>query len=211
MSEVPMRAKISFTMIAAAACVAGWSGSAAAGALSGDAMLNELKHGGYVIYLRHDRTDLSRSDSDPIRLDDCASQRTLSTAGRAHAKQVGAALRAMGIAIGPVYASPVCRAVETAELAFPNVKPMVPHAMIYSLALPKEEVPAAAAELRELLAAPPAGGTNTVLVGHTTNLQEAAGVWPKNEGGALIFRPDGHGGFALAGSVDPVDFERVAN
>src|SRR5689334_14222405 len=102
-----MRAKSSFTAIAAGACVAvsGWSGHATAAELGGDAMLNELKHGGYVIYLRHDRTDLSRSDTDPIRLDDCASQRPLSIAGRAHAKKIGVALRVMGIPVGPVYAS----------------------------------------------------------------------------------------------------------
>jgi phosphohistidine phosphatase SixA len=209
---MPMRAKISFTAIAAACVVVfAWGGHTAAAELSGDAMLNELKHGGYVIYLRHDRTDLSRSDTDPIKLDDCASQRPLSIAGRAHAKKIGAALRAIGVPVGPVYASPVCRATETAELAFPEVKPMAAHAMVYTLALPKEQLPAAAAELKKMLATPPTNGTNTVLVGHTTNLQEAAGVWPKKEGGALVFRPDGRGAFALAGSVDPADFERVAD
>ncbi|HLH87495.1 MAG TPA: histidine phosphatase family protein [Xanthobacteraceae bacterium] len=197
-------------MAAMVCAVQGWSAPAAAGDLSGGPMLDELKHGGYVIYLRHDRTDLSRSDTDPINLRDCTTQRPLSNAGRAHAKKIGEVLRTMGIRIGAVYASPVCRATETAELVFPGVELTMPHAMIYTLALPKEELAAAAAELRKMLATPPAGGANTVLVGHTTNLQEAAGVWPKKEGGALIFRPDGHGAFTLAGAVDPDDFERSA-
>jgi phosphohistidine phosphatase SixA len=210
---MPMPTKGSFTLIAAAACVviSGWSGRTAGAELRGDAMLNELKDGGYVIYLRHDRTDLSRSDTDPINLNDCASQRPLSIAGRAHAEKIGATFRAKGIPVGRVYASPVCRATETAELAFPNVKPIAPHALTYTLALPKEELPVAAAELKKMLATPPMNGTNTVLVGHTTNLQEAAGVWPKQEGGAVIFRPDAHGAFTLVGSVDPADFESVAD
>jgi phosphohistidine phosphatase SixA len=179
--------------------------------LDGDAMLKALKDGGYVIYLRHDRTDTSRSDIDPIDLNDCAKQRPLSDAGRAHARTIGLAFKAMGIPVDQVFASPVCRSAETATLAFPDIKRSAPRALVYTLALPKEELGRAADELKRMLAMPPRLGTNTVLVGHTTNLKEAAGFWPKHEGGALIFRPDGHGTFALAGSIDPATFERAAN
>lgn len=179
--------------------------------LSGDAMLKALKGGGYVIYLRHDRTDTSRSDTVPIDLKDCAKQRPLSDAGRAHARTIGLAFKATGIPVDQVFASPVCRAADTAALAFPDAKRTTPRALVYTLVLPKEQLAVAAEELRKILATPPRAGTNTVLVGHTTNLKEAAGLWPKHEGGALIFRPDGHGAFALAGSIDPADFERAAN
>jgi phosphohistidine phosphatase SixA len=174
-------------------------------------MLKALKDGGYVVYLRHDRTDTSRSDTDPIDLHDCATQRPLSDAGRAHARAIGQAFKAMHIAVDQVLSSPVCRSAETAMLAFPDVTRATPHALVYTLALPKEELGPAADELRKMLATPPRTGTNTVLVGHTTNLKEAADLWPKQEGGALIFRPDGQGGFALAGSIDPAEFERAAN
>ena len=52
--------------------------------------------------------------------------------------------------------------------------------------------------------------TSTVIVGHSSNLQEAAGVWPKKEGGASVFRPDGHGAFTLVGSLDPADLMKAA-
>jgi phosphohistidine phosphatase SixA len=185
--------------------------SSSATELGGDAMLTALKDGGYVIYLRHDRTDTSRSDTDPIDLNDCAKQRPLSDAGRIHARTIGLAFKAVGIPVDQVFASPVCRATETATLAFPDIKRTTPRALVYTLALSKRELGRAAEELRKMLAMPPRIGTNTVLVGHTTNLKEAAGLWPKHEGGALIFRPDGHGAFALAGSIDPADFERAAN
>jgi phosphohistidine phosphatase SixA len=179
--------------------------------LAGQAMLQALKEGGYVIYLRHDRTDLSHSDTDPLNLNDCKTQRPLSDAGRDHARKIGVAFREIHVPVDKVFSSPVCRAAETAMLAFPDRKATTPHALVYTLALPKEELGPAADELRKLLEMPPRAGTNTVLVGHTTNLKEAAGVWPKQEGGALIFRPDGHGAFSLAGSIDPADFERAAN
>lgn len=199
------------TLAIAALILSGVGASSGAAELAGDAMLKALKDGGYIIYLRHDRTDTSRSDTDPIDLNDCAKQRPLSDAGRVHARLIGAVFKAIGIPVDQVFASPVCRSDETATLAFPEIKHTNPHALVYTLALPHEDLGPAASELKKMLATPPRTGTNTVLVGHTTNLKEAAGLWPKHEGGALIFRPDGHGAFALAGSIDPADFERAAN
>lgn len=190
--------------------LSGVSGTCVAAEPGGKAMLAALKAGGYVIYLRHDQTDISRSDTDPIDLNDCAKQRPLSDAGRAHARTIGLAFKAADIPIDQVFASPVCRAAETASLAFPDLKRTTPRALVYTLALPKEDLGGAADALRKMLATPPPAGANTVLVGHTTNLKEATGLWPKHEGGALIFRPDGHGAFALAGVIDPVEFERAA-
>jgi hypothetical protein len=46
--------------------------------------------------------------------------------------------------------------------------------------------------LRRLLSEPPAAGTNTVLVGHVSNLSAAAQL-SVAEGEAAIFRPDGMG------------------
>src|SRR5689334_7947081 len=191
--------------------LSGINASISATELAGDAMLKALRDGGYVVYLRHDRTDTSRSDTDPIDLNDCTKQRPLSDAGRTHARIIGLAFKAVHIPVDHVLASPVCRSAETASLAFPDVERATPRALIYTLALPKEQLSLAADELRKLLATVPPAGANTVLVGHTTNLKEATGNWPKQEGGALIFRPDGHGTFVLEGSIDPADFERASN
>jgi len=179
--------------------------------LHGTAMLSALKGGGYVVYLRHDRSDTSRSDADPIDLNDCTKQRPLSEAGRLHARLIGSTFKAIHVPIDQVFASPVCRAAETAALAFPDIKRTTPRALVYTLALPAEQLPQAADELRKMLSTLPPAGSNTVLVGHTTNLKEAAGLWPKYEGGALVFRPNGHGSFELAGSIAPEDFEQTGN
>lgn len=53
-----------------------------------------------------------------MNLDDCATQRVLSEKGRQNSRAIGEAIRALDVPIGPVLASPLCRTVETAVLAF---------------------------------------------------------------------------------------------
>jgi phosphohistidine phosphatase SixA len=180
----------------------------AAAELTGDAMLTALKEGGYIVYFRHAISDTTQNDADPIKIDDCSTQRNLSDAGRAQSKKMGSAFQLLGIKVDKVMASPYCRAKETAKVAFDKVEPT--SALFYSLGLAKDEAAKAGDELKKILATAPAAGANTVLVGHTSNLKEVAGVWPKKEGGAYVFRPDGSGGFKLVGLLEPTDYEKKA-
>ena len=77
-----------------------------------------LKAGGHVALVRHASTEAGLGDPPGYRLGDCATQRNLSAAGRDEAKRIGEALRAAGVVADKVYASPWCRCVETATLAF---------------------------------------------------------------------------------------------
>jgi hypothetical protein len=86
--------------------------------LPGADLLAELRRGGYVIYFRHTSTDFSRDDSRSKSDDDCDNQRPLTDKGRAEAREIGAALRELKIPVERVLASPRCRTVETAMLAF---------------------------------------------------------------------------------------------
>lgn len=195
-------------LAAAAVALAVGFAPAAKAEMTGDAMLSALKSGGYVIFFRHAKSDTSQTDADPIKPEDCTTQRNLSDAGKAQSKQIGAALKERGIQVDKVMASAYCRTKDTASLAFGNVE--VASALFYSLALPKEGAAKAAEDLKKILATAPKAGSNTVLVGHTSNLKEVAGVWPKKEGGAYVFQPDGSGGFKMIGSLDPADFEKKA-
>jgi phosphohistidine phosphatase SixA len=170
-----------------------------------------LTQGGNVIYLRHATTDKTRPDADPVDLSNCSMQRPLSKEGREQARNIGLALRGAGVKIDRVLTSPYCRAIDTAELAFPDASRRPIHALAYSLALPKDEAARAAAEVKRLLGTTPAAGTNLLLVGHTSNLKEAAGVWPHKEGGAMVFHPDGKGHFDFVGALDPSAFEKKHN
>ena len=71
-----------------------------------------------MLYLRHTSTDFSKDDSKMSSFDDCANQRPLVDKGRDEARAIAGRLKRLAIPIGKVYASPFCRTVETAMLAF---------------------------------------------------------------------------------------------
>ena len=81
-------------------------------------LLSELRQGGYVLFLRHASTDFSQNDSRMTSFEDCATQRNLTDKGRAEARALGEHVRRLKIPIGEVLASPFCRTMETARLAF---------------------------------------------------------------------------------------------
>ncbi len=73
----------------------------------------------------------------------------------------------------------------------------------------KAEQDAAKQGVRELLADEPPDGENVVLVGHISNVGPVTGTSPE-EGGTVVFRPDGRGGFALVAEVPPQGWQRLA-
>jgi phosphohistidine phosphatase SixA len=155
--------------------------------LAGSALLVALREGGFVIYFRHARTDFSQDDTDLSDLTNCTTQRNLSSEGQAQSRLIGEAIAALGIPIGKVLSSELCRTRETAELAFGQTTPM-PDLTSFGTAGSEAEEQERAAALRRLLSTPPAPGTNTVLVGHLFNIQAAASI-SLAEGEAAIFSP----------------------
>jgi len=81
-------------------------------------LLGRLREGGYVLYLRHTSTDFSQNDSRMTSFEDCTTQRNLTDKGRAEARALGEHVKRLKIPIGEVLASPFCRTMETARLAF---------------------------------------------------------------------------------------------
>jgi phosphohistidine phosphatase SixA len=86
--------------------------------LKGTALLDALRKGGYVLYMRHGQANVG-NDQDLTKLsswwEDCSIQRNLSDLGREQSNRVGAAIRELGIPIGTVLASQFCRVRQTAE------------------------------------------------------------------------------------------------
>ena len=160
---------------------------AAGDKLAGPDLLLALRQGGFVLYFRHARTDFSQDDTDLSDLSNCATQRNLSAVGQTQARLIGEAIAALGIPIGEVLSSELCRTRETAELAFGRATP-IPDLTSFGTAGSEAEELERAAALRGLLATPPAPGANTVLVGHLFNIQAAAGIGLA-EGEAAIFSP----------------------
>ena len=101
--------------IAAAMLLGLLAGPDAAGADAAAAWA-ALGAGRHVALMRHADAPGGIGDPAGFRLDDCATQRNLSDKGRGDAAKIGARLKAEGIAMEKVLASPWCRCMETAKL-----------------------------------------------------------------------------------------------
>lgn len=167
--------------------------------LEGRVLLEALRGGGYSLLFRHAASDRGQTDSDRQNLDNCATQRNLSDAGREQSVRIGEEIRRLGIPIGAVLASPYCRTLETARLAFGDATPTWD--LVSDLSDPTPGAPARLAEaLHSLLAQLPEPGTNTVLVTHVTNISDALGT-EIEEGDALVVVADGVGGLTIVAQV----------
>ncbi len=174
--------------------------------LSGARLVEALRDGGYVIVVRHTATTEGGVD-DPTKLEDCASQRNLSDEGRQQAIELGDAVEELEVPLGQVLASPYCRTLDTATLAFGDgVEKEEALLPLPGLGAPGQEEALAAA--KALVGEEPQEGENTVLVSHISTIEPATGATP-DEGGSTVFRPDGDGGFTLVAEVSPGGWQRL--
>jgi hypothetical protein len=155
--------------------------------ISGPELLTELHKGGYVIYFRHTSTDFSRDDARSKSDDDCDNQRPLTDKGREEARGIGAAFKELKIPVGRVLASPRCRTMETALLAFgPPEKSSEARAGPASPGNEDRYAP-----LRALLSTPVKPGVNVVVASHGNPFYATAGAPYLAEGEAAVIRPLG--------------------
>jgi broad specificity phosphatase PhoE len=182
--------------------------------LAADFRPSALKDGGYVIVFRHGATDESQKDVYPFNFEDMKAQRQLSDKGRDAARQIGAAIKKLGIPVGEVYSSRLNRAFETGKLLTDkNVKPI--DALTDSsagstsgMANPTGANAKAGQALRELVNTAPKDGTDTLLVTHKTNITDAFGkdLSDVQEAEALVYKSSGSGSSALVARIKPADW-----
>lgn len=166
---------------------------------SDPSLVEQLRAGGHVLVFRHAATDSSQKDVDLRDLEQCSTQRNLSDHGREQAAMIGRELRRLQVPVGAVLASPYCRTRETALLAFERADVSADLVSQTADDAPAERERLTMA-LRSLLAQPPLPGTNTVLVTHFLNINDATFL-DIEEGEAIIVAPDGAGGFTVVGQV----------
>src|SRR5438477_1691398 len=128
--------------------------------------LPELRKGGYVLFIRHPKTNPDQADTDPLHLDNIKAQRHLSDEGRKQAKALGESFRALKLPIEKVIASKFYRAQEAAKLL--DVGPVNADMDVTEggLVVTPRENERRAKALRVLLSTPPAPGKNLVIVSH---------------------------------------------
>jgi broad specificity phosphatase PhoE len=168
-----------------------------------DDLVQMLRAGGYVIVFRHGATHPDQADTDPLNPGNIAQQRQLNDKGRADAKAVGEAFKAIGVPIGKSYSSQFYRAVETSRLIGgkePNTTSDVSEG---GLVVSPNENNRRTQALRAMLATPPDAGTNTLIVTHKPNIVDALGKdwFEVREGEASIFKPEGSGKYSLVARI----------
>lgn len=192
-----------------------WETATAAGEPTAEdvALVESLREGGYNIYFRHAETEWSQSDhvQKPGDWTSCDPEqaRQLSNRGRESARLIGRSIKALGIPVERVLASPYCRTVETAQLM--ALGPVETTTDIINMLIShffggREAIVATA---RKRLSTAPKPGFNVVLVAHGNVAREATPAYP-DEAEGIVFLPDGNGGFAVAGRLTPDAWEQLA-
>jgi broad specificity phosphatase PhoE len=159
-----------------------------------------LRQAGHVALVRH-ATAPGTGDPASFRLDDCATQRNLSPAGRAQAKAIGANLRWHGVGVDGVYSSQWCRCLETARLM--GLGEVIALPALNSFFAEPEREPRQMAELRVWLADQPRAGA-IVLVTHQVVITALTGIVPAS-GEIVVVRSTQGGDLELVGRIPAPD------
>lgn len=145
-------------------------------ALSGPALVTQLRQGGYVLYMRH-------AVSGPPT-EQCKPQSGLTPEGEAQARAVGTALRTLKIPVGAVWSSQTCRTEHTAQLLDLGT---VQTTQDLNPGGGDVQAERDAARTRHLMARP-APGHNTVLVAHVQSAQQPQDQMQLGFAEVIVFR-----------------------
>jgi broad specificity phosphatase PhoE len=156
-----------------------------------------LAKGGQVVLVRHGLTTPGVGDPPGFKLGECATQRNLVDQGRREAERLGAALRAHNVPVSRVLASPWCRCIETARIAF-GTEPAIDDTLsnLFENSANRDKQ---VAQFRKLVANAPKQG-NLFLVTHGSTTAAFTGI---NQGTAemVIVTPEGGERYRVAGRL----------
>lgn len=154
-------------------------------------LIKQLKLGGLVLLIRHERTEVpSVADDYAKPSTDCRSQRNLSASGFAGAQETRVALRSLAIPVGRVLSSPMCRTTETARQMFVtyDVDPRLMHEMDDQ----GRTNDVAGADLQRVLDGLKDEASNIALITHAGLIQRATGL-RLPEGGIAVLKHEASG------------------
>lgn len=196
MLSIPILKRMSFSILMPAVVAV-----AHAQMPAGAQLVEALRHGGYVIVMRHASSPQEPPTKETANPDNPGDERQLDERGMTTAAEMGKAIRALKIPIGEVLSSPTYRALETIKFANLGKARIVPELGENGKSM-QTSSSAQAEWLRHRVTEFPKG-TNTLLVTHNPNLiaafpRDAVGM---ADGEALVFGPDGRGGATLVARI----------
>lgn len=158
-------------------------------------LVNSLRQGGYILYSRHGEATVGE-DQPNLNFQDCSTQRNLSNEGKRQAIIYGETLHNLRIPVKyPVQASPFCRNIETAILAFGKenvqIDPFLVEIYKLSYNLRENEKQRILNSLRTVLETKPPFGSNKVIIGHS--FPKGVGLGKIPDMGTIVIRPLGRG------------------
>ena len=165
-------------------------------------LVERLRDGGLIVYLRHAQTESDYADqvtADPL---DCATQRVLSREGWRQAREIGAGFERLGIPVGEVVASQYCRAWQTADLAFGQMREDPALNFEPAEDYTEAQMDAMRTRVAPLIEAPVPANANRVIVGHDDPFEAVTGIYPEPQGVAYILDVSG-GVIEVLGSIPP--------
>lgn len=191
------------------------SSAAPAAELAGESLVRALRDGGYKIYFRHAATEWSQSDrirqgGDWTSCNPDA-MRQLSDAGRATARRIGEAIRALNIQVAKVLSSEYCRTAETARLLDVGEVETTRDIMNLRAAAYVGGRDAVIRRAQRVLSEPVPPGANVIIVGHGNLMQAATGTYVDEAGsGIYVVRPESDRRFALVARLAAADWAQLA-
>ena len=180
-------------------------------ALNGS-LLNSLRKGGFIFYARHGEATVGE-DLPNFNFQDCFAQRKLSEYGRRQAIYYGEIVRYLQIPIQSlVSASPFCRTIETAQLAFGSgnvqVNPFWFEIYRLSGSLPSSERKRILSNFDATMEVIPEEGKNKVIVAH--GFPEGVGLGDIPYMGTVILKPKGEGnGYEVVHQLALADWSKI--
>lgn len=135
------------------------------------ALLNALKDGGNILYVRHGEATVGE-DEPNLDFRYCFTQRNLSGSGKMQAINYGNLLRSLQIPLSyPIEVSPYCRTIETGLLAFGGqniqVEPVWMEVNELNKELPQSDKSKIITDVKSKLEIPPPDGMNKLVIAHS--------------------------------------------
>jgi hypothetical protein len=163
------------------------------GPLQGAALVQALRKGGLLLWMRHPERDDRSGTVTPEQAasHDCAAQSELTATGRRHAQQIGAAIRALQLPIATVRTGRLCRTETTGRLL--RIAPIASDDRLDASSTWANRGGAAAEQRATLqvLSEEPPDGTNLVLIASALDIPapQPTVLQDLGPGETVVFRP----------------------